>query len=140
MMDGKRTVEKRKNKRYKAVHGSYAAINHTSRKMGPIIDISMGGLAFKYTDAGSVDPGKEPLEEKTISLSNLGYYVGNIPFKTISEKQISTIPSFTFGSMKIKIKQIQFKGLDFKQMIDLDHFVRNNVSEKVEKLSHDDKS
>jgi hypothetical protein len=132
MMVGKKSVERRKNKRYKAVSGAYAAINHSSRKIGPIMDISMGGLAFKYTDARIVDPKKEPLEGKTICLSNLGYYVGNIPFKTISEKQIANIPSFTFGSMKIKIKQVQFQCLDFKQTIDLDHYLRNNVSGQVE--------
>ena len=139
-MDEKRTVERRKNKRYKAVHGAYAAINSVSHKIGFITDISMGGLAFKYTDADNADSREEHLEEKTICLCNSGYYVGNIPFKTIAEKEITTIPSFLTGSTKVKIKQVQFVGLDFNQLADLDNYLRNNVSEHVEKFSQHDES
>ena len=137
IMNRKKGIERRKNKRYKAVKGSYASINPTSRIIGPITDISMGGLAFKYTDTGGDNSIEEPLEEKTICLSNLGYFVGNISFKTVSEKEITTVPSFLSGSMKVKLKQVQFVALDFQQMIDLDNYLRNNVYEPLENFPPD---
>jgi len=63
IIDRKKGVERRKNKRYKAVKGSYASINPSSRIIGPITDISTGGLAFKYTDIGNPDFRSKPLEE-----------------------------------------------------------------------------
>ncbi len=45
--------ERRKYTRYSIKNGSYATISPDSTKLGQIIDISMGGLAFKYIDAES---------------------------------------------------------------------------------------
>jgi len=131
-MDGKIGVERRKNTRYKAVNGAHAAVKPSSHEIsGQIFDISMGGLSFKYTDTGILESEDEQESEKTIYLSNIGYHVGDISFKVISDEEIETIPSFLFGELTVKKKQIQFIGLDFDQMVDLDHYLSNNVSEPV---------
>ena len=132
MTDKKKAFERRKNKRYEAANGSYAAVNPLSDEIGQITNISMGGLAFKYTDSNSVESEIEHPQEKTISLSSNGCYVSNIPFKTVSENEVATIPSFSKGSLKIKIKQIRFLGLDFNHAVDLDHYLRSNATESEE--------
>ncbi len=81
MVGRKRTVERRKNKRYKAVEGAYAAVSPNSHKLGQIIDISMGGLSFKYIDTSKDEKEKGNLSDETIFLSSMGYYVGDLPFK-----------------------------------------------------------
>ena len=73
MATTKKIVERRKNKRYKAKEGAYAAISPHSRRLGQIIDISMGGLSFKYIDSND-ERSDNP--ERSIFLSSLGYYVG----------------------------------------------------------------
>ena len=78
----KRTIERRKNKRYKAVEGAYAAISPNSHKLGQIIDLSIGGLAFKYIDTSNEEAEDKQTSEETIFLSSMGYYVGDLPFKT----------------------------------------------------------
>jgi len=138
MVGRKRTVERRKNKRYKAVEGAYAAISPNSHKLGQVIDISMGGLAFKYIDTSNDDTDGESLPEETIFLSSMGYYVGDLPFKTISDYEVTNAPSFS--SMKVRKRHVQFTDLSFKQLFDLDYYVRNNVSEQVEKLPQQYKS
>jgi hypothetical protein len=133
MVGRKRTVERRKHKRYKAVEGAYAAISPNSHKLGQVIDISMGGLSFKYIDTISDDADFEQPPEETIFLSSMGYYVGDLPFKTISDYEVTNAPSFS--SMKIRKRHVQFTDLSFKQLFDLDYYLRNNVSEQMERLT-----
>ena len=130
-MGRKRTIERRKHKRYKAVDGAFAAISPNSHKIGQILDIGMGGLSFKYIDNGKTSHDMEA--EERIFLSSMGFYVGDLPFKTISDYPVDDAPSF--NGMKIRRRHIQFTDLSFKQLFDLDCYLRNNVSEPVESLS-----
>ncbi len=132
MVGRKRTVERRRNKRYKAAEGAYAAISPNSHKLGQIIDISMGGLSFKYIDTSKEDQESDSIPEDAVFLSSMGYYVGDLPFKTVSDYEITNAPSFS--SMKVRKRHVQFTDLSFKQLFDLDYYLRNNVSEQVEKL------
>lgn len=132
MVGRKRTVERRRNKRYKAVEGAYAAISPNSHKLGQIIDISMGGLSFKYIDTSSDDERTDGPPEETVFLSSMGYYVGDLPFKTVADYEVTNAPSFS--SMKVRKRHVQFQDLSFKQLFDLDYYLRNNVTEQVEKL------
>jgi len=138
MVGRKRTVERRKNKRYKAVEGAYAAISPNSHKLGQIIDISMGGLSFKYIDTSKDDKESDSMPEDAVFLSSMGYYVGDLPFRTVSDYEITNAPSFS--SMKVRKRHVQFTDLSFKQLFDLDYYLRNNVSEQVEKLPDQYKS
>jgi len=138
MVGRKRTVERRRNKRYKAVEGAYAAISPNSHKLGQIIDISMGGLSFKYIDTSKEDNESDSTPEDSVFLSSMGYYVGDLPFKTVSDYEITNAPSFS--SMKVRKRHVQFTDLSFKQLFDLDYYLRNNVSEQVEKLPEQYKS
>jgi len=132
MVGRKRTIERRRNKRYKAVEGAYAAISPNSSKLGQIIDISIGGLAFKYIDTSN-DEEEKLTSEETVFLSSMGYYVGDLPFKTIADYEITNAPSFS--SMKVRKRHIQFSDLSFKQLFDLDYYLKNNVTEQVETLN-----
>ncbi len=111
------------------MEGAYAAINPKSLKLGQIIDISMGGLCFKYIDTSKTDEQDEQLPEETVILSSMGYYVGDLPFKTIDDYEVTNTPSFS--SMKVRKRHVQFKDLSFKQLFDLDYYLRNNVTEQV---------
>jgi hypothetical protein len=62
----------------------------------------------------------------------MGYYVGDLPFKTISDYELTNAPSFS--SMKIRKRHVRFTDLSFKQLFDLDYYLRNNVSDQMDKL------
>ncbi|WP_462270735.1 PilZ domain-containing protein [Desulfobacter sp.] len=138
MVGRKRTIERRKNKRYKAVEGAYAAISPNSNKIGQIIDISMGGLCFKYIN--TENKSEEPVNrnEASIFLSSMGYYVGDLPFQTIADYEITDRPSFS--SMKVRKRHVKFTDLTFKQLFDLDNYLKNNVSEQIQPLPNHHKS
>ena len=135
MVGRKRTIERRRSKRYSAVEGAYAAISPKSHKLGQITDISMGGLAFKYIDTNKEDKNNQGQSEKSIFLSSMGFYVGDLPFKTISDNEVTDTPSFS--AMKVRERHVQFTDLSFKQLFDLDYYLRNNVSDQVEKLDQE---
>ena len=137
MVGRKRTVERRKSKRYEAVNGAYAAISPKSHKVGQITDISMGGLSFKYVDTnnGEIKNDNQNHSEESIFLSSMGFYVGDLPFKTISDNEVTDIPSFS--SMKVRQRHVQFTDLSFKQLFDLDYYLRNNVTDQTEKLDRE---
>ncbi len=127
MVGRKRTIERRKSKRYKAVEGAYAAISPSSHKLGQIIDISMGGLAFKYIDTKNDGTTNQTQAEESIFLSSMGFYVGNLPFKTISDNEVTNTPSFS--AMKVRERRVQFTDLSFKQLFDLDFYLKNNITD-----------
>ena len=127
MVGRKRTNERRKSKRYKAVEGAYAAISPSSHKLGQIIDISMGGLAFKYIDTKNDGTTNQTQAEESIFLSSMGFYVGNLPFKTISDNEVTNTPSFS--AMKVRERRVQFTDLSFKQLFDLDFYLKNNITD-----------
>jgi hypothetical protein len=56
MTEKKGFTERRKHRRHKAQDGSYAAIRDGSTKLGPIKNISKGGLAFTYISEGDKIP------------------------------------------------------------------------------------
>jgi len=134
MVGRKRTVERRKSTRYKAVEGAYAAISPKSHKLGQIIDISMGGLAFKYIDTNNDDVTNDDTKnqshtQESIFLSSMGFYVGDLPFKTVSDNEVTNTPSLS--AMKVRERHVQFTDLSFKQLFDLDYYLRNNVSDSM---------
>jgi hypothetical protein len=125
MMSIKRTVERRKNKRYKAIEGAYVAISPNSQKLGQIIDISMGGVCFKYIDTSNDGQSDGTQQEDSIFLSTVGYYSGNLPIKIVGDYAVTNATSFS--SMKVKKMHIQFTDFSVKQLFDLDYFLRNFV-------------
>lgn len=134
MVGRKRTIERRKNKRYKAVEGAYAAISPNSNKIGQIIDISMGGLCFKYINTENESEEPAHRNQESIFLSSMGYYVGDLPFQTIADYEMTDTPSFS--SMKVRKRHVKFTDLTFKQLFDLDHYLKNNVSEQIKPISN----
>lgn len=133
MVGRKRTIERRRNKRFKAIEGAYAAISPNSNKLGQIIDISMGGLSFKYIDTENTSQELGKRNEESIFLSSMGYYVGDLPFQTIDDYEMTDMPSFS--SMKVRKRHVKFTDLSFKQLFDLDYYLKNNVTEQVKPLS-----
>ncbi|MBU1340193.1 MAG: PilZ domain-containing protein [Proteobacteria bacterium] len=129
-MGRKGRVERRKDIRYKAIEGAYAAMGPNSQKLGQIVDISRGGLCFKYIDASNDDKDFGTQQEDLIFLSSMGHYVGDLPFKTVGDYLVTNAPSFSF--MKIRKRHGQFFDLSVKQLFDLDCYLRDNVSEPVQ--------
>lgn len=131
-MNEQKILEKRKNRRYKAIDGAYAAISPNSKKLGQITDISMGGLCFKYIDISKGSQDFRTRQKESIFLSSMGHYVGDLPFRIVSDYEVANEPTFSF--MTVRKSHVQFTGLNLRQLFDLNNYLENNVSDQVEEF------
>jgi len=113
-------VENRKYKRFKARKGAFAILWPDSKKIGEIIDISSGGLAFYYfADENSLN-GSEAVD---VFWHDHSFYLSEIPCKTVYEVEIADeLPSPPAAMRRIGV---QFEDVTPSQLSQLNHFMQN---------------
>ena len=90
-------------------------------KLGQIVDISRGGLSFRY-----IDIGERPNSSLEVMLSiknNNGFQLEHIPFKTIYD--LRATKEFPFSATRIRRRGGRFVGLTQDQASDLDYLIQN---------------
>ena len=101
-----------------------AVFNARPAKLGKIDNISMGGLMFHHADS------KEQLCHTPvldILLADCGFYLANIPFKTITDV---VIPDEVFSdAIEIRQVRLQFQELNAIQQARLKVFLMNHGTE-----------
>jgi len=115
-------IERRKHKRYIARKGAFAVLTPGFKNLGPIKDISRGGLALRYIDNG------EPLSrafKMDIFLTGKSFYLKDIPFKTIL--LIDEISKSPFSSLHMKQRGVQFGKIDADQSDQLNYLLSNHT-------------
>ncbi|MBF0234486.1 MAG: PilZ domain-containing protein [Desulfamplus sp.] len=133
----KRTTRKKKTLGDNASDGSYAGINPASYKLGQIVNISYGGLVFKYIDK---DDRRSVTQEKSIFLGSYGYYLGDtqaaLDIPLLREMPLITIEEVDFNQIsaehltKMRQMRMEFAELTFRQIFALDKFIRDNIGHK----------
>ena len=115
-------IERREHKRFQAEEGAFVVIRPQFTKLGQIIDISRGGLAFRYTLTGGEMSGSVELD---IFLAGDGFYLERVPFKTVSDlkmpKKLSPRSSTT------RRCGVQFGDLTHFHISQLEHFIKDHT-------------
>ncbi len=125
-MSREKHVERRKYTRFRTRNGALIELRSQRGKLGEIIDISKGGLAFRYIDIGDRPKGSFELD---IFLKETGFRLEKMPAKTISD--FRTTKYFPFSSTKTRRQGVQFGELTQKQISQLEHFIRNYTTGEV---------
>lgn len=112
-------VERRKHKRFNVQAGAFAVLGSHSAKIGQVIDVSKGGLAFSYL-AGE-EPSNQPFE-LGILFGEESFHLTQIPFKTISDQEAKEVP---FSSLALRRCGVQFGEMTKSQVDQLEHFIQN---------------
>jgi len=112
--------ERRKHKRFLAQDGAFVELRDHGGKIGEIIDVSQGGLAFRYIDIG--DRPKRSLE-LDILLKHAGFRLEKLPAETVSDVEITK--TFHQGITRIRRQGVQFGRLTKSQKTRLEYFIRN---------------
>jgi hypothetical protein len=115
-------VERRKHKRFQAEDGAYAAVRPQYDKIGQIIDISRGGLAFRYMVSGNQEDKSSELD---IFLIGDGFHLDKVPFQTVSDQEIPE--RLCAGSQTMRRCAVQFGELTQMQTLQLEEFIRNHI-------------
>jgi hypothetical protein len=118
MTNTKPGVERRKHRRFQAWNGAFVAIGPYSLKLGQIVNMSMGGLAFRYI--GSRKPSRMKTESK-IFVDN-GFFLDDVPLETVSDCEAKQGP---FASLVMRKSGVQFGELTHDQKSRLEYFIHN---------------
>jgi len=115
---GKQIGERRQHKRFQAQNGAYVSPRAQDRKLWQILDISRGGLAFRYVDKGEA---LERSSELGILTRDTIFSIEGVPFQTISDVEI---PEETFLGYGLRRCGVQFGELADSQRSQLEYFIR----------------
>jgi hypothetical protein len=113
--------ERRQHKRFQTRDGAFAAPRAQDRKLWQILDISRGGLAFRYVDNGEELDGSSNLD---ILTRDTLFSLEGVPFQTISDVQI---PEETFLGYGLRRRGVQFGELADSQTSQLEYFIRKHT-------------
>ena len=113
MIPNQQTVDQREHKRYQVPTNSYISLGSDQPVLGQIIDISMGGMAFRYM-------GSEELPEEShldIYLTENDLCLSKIPFKTVSDQEIpNTVLCKTVDRIPPSCTTMRRTGLQFGEL------------------------
>jgi hypothetical protein len=126
-MGKKKTVERRKDERFQTGKNTYALLRARGSKLGRVIDISKGGLAFRYVSVG--ERLKGPLELDLLS-HQYDYRIDKIPVKIITDLEVANKKAFK--STILKRVGVQFGKLTREQKSKLEHFIRDHAVDENE--------
>ncbi|MCB2181181.1 MAG: PilZ domain-containing protein [Desulfobulbaceae bacterium] len=120
-----RLEERRKHKRYQ-LSDDILVFNETT--FGQIINISKGGLAFRYLTNKEIT--QDMLLELGILNSSNGFYLENIPCKTVTSTD--SAPIHPTGSTIVRRNGVMFDNLTPEQIEKLETFLAENSAETAQ--------
>ncbi|MEN8245648.1 MAG: PilZ domain-containing protein [Thermodesulfobacteriota bacterium] len=110
---------RRKQKRFKAVNGAFAAVRQKSNHVGQIKDISSGGLAFTYLANEGATNGARALD---IFVTKHQLYIKDIPFQLVRDTQVEK--KNPFSTVPVRRRSVQFGELSEDQKSQLKHLMQ----------------
>jgi hypothetical protein len=96
-------TDRRKHKRFTAPEMAFVQMRNGLSHVGPIIDVSRGGLSFKYL-AEERPPGNS--WELDVLLSERGFLWSGIPHRTVIDFEI--LPQVPFSAVRMRRRGIAF--------------------------------
>jgi c-di-GMP-binding flagellar brake protein YcgR len=125
MRNGKERVERRKHRRFEVSTGVFVAFRPHDGKLGEIIDISMGGLAFRYLATTEPSNGSHKLK---IFLTESDFCLNDVLFETVSDFGTDQIP---FTSITMRRSGVQFSKMTPRQVSQLERFIDSHAEDEV---------
>jgi hypothetical protein len=120
-MSTERRADRRKHKRHRAQVSAFVDIRIGRIKVGKIVDISRGGLAFRYVDE------RERLKEQfelDMYFRDNDFRMEYVPVKTIWDRGSARELSF---STRTRLRGVQFGKLKQTQFSELERFLLLNT-------------
>jgi c-di-GMP-binding flagellar brake protein YcgR len=111
--DGKNFTERRTNRRF-YVEGF--ALNSDDSVCAHIVDISRGGMAFRYVE----EAAWSSREEESATISGQSFHLENVPLITVSESELNN------GLYAIKRCGIKFGNITPDQQYTIENIILEN--------------
>ena len=120
-------VERRKHKRFNAQDGALAALTRSPTIAGQIINISEGGLSFRYVASHQ---RSEESPRLNILVSERKFHLKTLPFKRVWDSPMPE--AFTYGTISLRHCGVEFADMKNDEKDDLNFFIRNHTTAKTE--------
>ena len=121
-MGGVSISDQRRHTRFRAEEGAFAVLRNHATRVGQILDISKGGLAFTYVADGLPPNGRCALD---IFVSGRGYGVRGIPYRTVTDFELDK--AFYLSCVSMRRRGIQFMDLTEEHQTRLDDLIQNHT-------------
>ena len=118
-MERKELVERRRHRRFPVKDLTFAVPRKNSDRIGKVVDIGMGGLAFHYSGAGEWSDKSLELD---IFRADSDFYLTNVECKLISDRDISN--DFPDNTM-MRRSCVEFNGLAKDKRSRLEEFIHS---------------
>lgn len=118
-MGGEKLFERRKHKRFRVPPNTYVRLNDQVSKLGRVLDISKGGLAFRY-----ISVGKELKEVFQIDLVSTQVNPGVIPLPVKVVSEIEMVSETPARAVTLSRASVQFEELMEEQANWLERFIQ----------------
>ena len=128
MKDDRRQVRRRKWKRFETVGGAVLLLNKTYLKgflgikrieMGPIVNISMGGLAVQYVENKK---RTAKYRELSIYIPADGIVIDRVPYEVIDDCEVARMPD----EKAIRKQRVKFGALTTFHSVQLEQLINNH--------------
>jgi hypothetical protein len=126
MTSAKERVERRKHKRFQVDNGALVILGWYYEKVGRIIDISKGGIAFRYTPTEEEQNGSD----LAIVLSETNFYLDEVSNKTITDFELADKTPIT--SVNARRRGVQFTNPTDSQKAQIEFFINNYTNREAE--------
>jgi hypothetical protein len=122
-MSAKEVVERRRHRRFRAQDGVFAAprVVNQERKLWHIMDISMGGLAFRYIPAAD---DFDKFWELDILTRDTLFSMEGVPLICISDLEMPDEPTTSYT---LRRRSVRFGELTQSQTSKLEYLIRHRT-------------
>lgn len=110
--------ERRRHQRFNVQNGAFAALSPQFVVIGQIVNISEGGLAFRYIASR---PRSKDAVRLNILLTDGSFCLERLGFRTVWD--VPTPQEFAYGFITYRHCGIQWEGLSAGQKADLTYFM-----------------
>jgi len=128
----KEAIERRKDKRFRTEDGCLAIMWPASSKTGHIVDIGLGGLAFRYVARSKPVGFTSELESEIEMISTrTDFSSGLLPVENVCDIEIERIFSDLIPG-QLRRRSVKFKQLNEGQKLQLERFIENHTTDTAE--------
>lgn len=121
MTDVNKMAERRQHRRFQVPVGVFVTFSPENSRLGEVVDISSGGLSFRYLATEEPPNGSYKLN---IFRSEHDLYLNDMPFETVSDFGTYEIP---FVPVTMRRSGVQFRALTHNQRSQLEYFIQNHT-------------
>lgn len=120
-------MDQRKHRRYPVKEDAFAWLEGDSGRLGKVVDISPGGLAFQYVSDAGPSSGSHDLG---IFLASNKFHLEGIRSRVVSDEAVSQPHSV--GHVPVRRCGVRFENLAPDQASQLDLFVEQHATGEVQ--------